>query len=252
MIIIALLIGMTAWQTVTAQSVTVTPATADICAGSGTNVTLLATPTGGMLPTYAWSPGGNTTQSINVSPAVTTVYTVTVTFFGGTTAVNTATVTVIPQPPQATITPVLPTTVCTGSTVQLNASAGDAWQWYLNGSPISGATTQTHIANVSGDYTVLVTVGTCNAPMSAITNVSIIPLPIANVTPNNPQNTCFGGSILLTADPVMGAAYQWQYSPDGYAPWSTIVGATNQTYNATISGWNRVQVTVGGCVNYSY
>ncbi len=52
-----------------------------ICAGSGIQATLTATPTvpGG---TYSWSPGGQTSQSITVNPATTTNYTVTYTANG--------------------------------------------------------------------------------------------------------------------------------------------------------------------------
>jgi len=246
---IVLLLGMTAWQLVNAQSVTITPATADICEGSGTNVSLTAVPDGGFPIGYSWNTGGNT-STITVSPSVTTTYTVTATLTTGT-ATATATVTVLPQPAQATITPVLPTTVCTGDSVRLDASAGNAWQWYLNGNPIIGANTQTHFAKTTGDYTVLVTVGTCNAPMSTATAATIITPPVANVTPSGLQSACYGNVVTLTADPVPGASYQWQYSPNGLAPWANEVGETNQTYDADRGGFFRVAVSLGGCTNYS-
>lgn len=251
---VVLLVSILAVQLVSAQTATIAtvPNPATICAGQGTNVSLTATDSGGIVIGYAWSNGG-VTQAINVSPLATTTYTVTITFMGGLTANASQAVTVNPAPAQATITPVGPTTVCTGNTVQLDASAGDSWAWFLNGSPISGATSQTYFASVSGDYTVLVTIGNCNAPMSAITTVSVIPLPTANVTPNSAQGTCFGTTILLTADPVTGASYQWWYSPTGLSgSWSVIVGETNQTYNAGTTGRNGVQVTIGGCTNRSF
>ena len=133
----------------------------------------------------------------------------------------------------------------------MDASAGDAWQWYLNGNPISGATGQTHFANATGNYTVLVTVGSCTAPMSAATTVTIVTPPVANVSPSVPLSACYGNVITLTADPVPGATYQWQYSPDGLAPWSDVDDETGQTYDADVSGWNRVRVTVGACESYS-
>jgi len=43
------------------------------------SVTLTAQPSGGYNPTYLWSPGGATTQSVTVSPTTTTTYTVQVT-----------------------------------------------------------------------------------------------------------------------------------------------------------------------------
>jgi len=252
--LIVLMISMISTQLVTAQSVTITsnPNPADICAGQGTIVSLTANPVGGPVIGYAWSNGGNT-QAINVSPLATTTYTVTVTFLGGVTANASQTVNVFPAPAQATITPVGPTTVCTGNTVQLDANLMATWQWYFNGNIIPGATSQTYFAAATGDYTVLGTNGNCNVPMSAITTINIIPLPTANVTPAGPLTACFGNSITLTADPVIGASYQWWYSPTGLSgSWSLIMGATGQTYDANTTGYNGVQVTVGGCTNRSF
>lgn len=250
---VVLLTSLFVAQLVTAQVTIVTnPSPAEICAGSGTFVSLTAPNDVGGAPalSYAWSTS-STNQSINVSPNITTTYTVTVTVLGGVTHTGTATVTVHPQPAQATITAGGPTTFCTGDSVPLNASAGNYWQWYLNGSPIWGANSQIYIATTSGNYTVLVTVGTCNAPMSSITTVTAVIPPVANVTPDGPLNVCYGNSITLTADAVPGAHYQWQYSPNGLAPWSNINGATNQSYDAEISGFYRVSVSVGACTNYS-
>lgn len=251
---VVLLASMLVAQLVNAQSVTITtnPSPAVICAGQGTVVSLTANGTGNVVIAYAWS-NNSTNQSINVSPAGTTTYTVTVTFMGGATASASATVTVLPAPAQATITPAGPTTICTGNTVQLNASAMDTYQWFHNGNIIPGATNQTYFASTSGDYTVIGTIGNCNVPMSAITTVNIIPLPTANITPTGPLTTCYGTTITLTADPVTGANYQWWYSPTGLSgSWSIIMGATNQTYNASTSGYYGVQVTVGACTNRSF
>ncbi len=66
----------------------VTPVDLSVNAGSDTTIylgygpqstTLTAVASGGNSPSYLWSPGGATTQSITVSPSTTTVYTVQVT-----------------------------------------------------------------------------------------------------------------------------------------------------------------------------
>jgi len=68
--------------------VNVTPVDLSVNAGSDTTIylgygpqstTLTAEASGGNSPSYLWSPGGATTQSITVSPSTTTVYTVQVT-----------------------------------------------------------------------------------------------------------------------------------------------------------------------------
>ncbi len=244
--VFALLIGMTAMQMVNGQTVTITTTPTTICAGATTN--LQANASGGTFPTYLWSTGA-ATQSINPSPAVTTTYTVTVTFMGGATATANSTITVIPTPAQATITAGGPTTFCNGDFVLLTASAGTAWQWYLNGNPISGATAQNYSASATGSYRVLTTVGSCTAPMSNATTVTTIPLPVAHVT-SSADSTCFGTTITMTADPVTGATYQWWYSYDlngTPGTWSIINGATGQTYDADNTGSYGVVVTVLTC-----
>ncbi len=248
--IVVLLAGLLTGQLVNAQSVTITPSSAEICAGSGTNITLQATPTGGIVIGYVWSTGA-TSSTIDVSPSVTMTYTVTVTFIGPVSVIESAIVTVIPQPAQGTITVGGPTTFCTGENVQLTASAGDDWQWYQNGNPILDANGQTYFANATGNYTVLVTVGSCNAPMSAATTITVVPPPPAIVTPTGPISECYGNMVTLTVEPVTGATYQWQYSIDGNPPWSDITDETNHIYDAGTSGFYRVGVSVGACVNYS-
>ena len=248
---VVMIITMDATQ-MHAQSVTISPSSATICAGSGTNVMLQATPAGGFPISYAWS-NGSAGSTITVSPSSTTTYTVTATLTTGTATANVI-VTVTPQPAQATITPIGPTTVCVGNTVSLQASAGSMYQWYFNGNPISSSNINPYQAGISGNYTVFVTVGSCNAPMSTSTTATILPLPTANVTPAGPVTQCYGNTVTLTADPVIGASYQWWYSLTGNisGTWSIISGATNQTYNAGTTGDVGVQVTIGGCTNRSF
>ena len=88
----------------------------EICAGA--MVTLNATTASAI--SYAWSSGQNT-ASITVSPAMTTTYTVTVTF-AGCTEIESVTITVNPIPVVSG-----PSTVCVGSTIQLLPSSGGTW-----------------------------------------------------------------------------------------------------------------------------
>jgi len=250
--LIALTITMISAQIANAQTASIAsnPNPANICFGQGTNVSLTATGVGAIVMGYAWSNGGNT-QAINVSPLVTTTYTVTITFMGGATANASQTVNVIPAPtPTITSVPVVPT-ICAGQTVQLNTSTADSYQWYLNGSTIPGATSQNYTASSAGTYKVYVVVGSCSG-FSANTVVIINPLPVANVTPNSSQQLCWGTSVTLTANPGVGYTYQWKFSPNGLAPWNNIVGETNQTYVANLSGYVGVEVTLNGCTKTSY
>src|SRR5204863_5215762 len=130
---------------------TATPST-PVCVG--TSVTLNGGATGGGPFTYAWAstPSGSyaATASINVIPAVTTTYTVTVTDACGNPATSSVTVTVNPLPSVS----VSPTTgsYCNpgGTAVTLNASGSAtsyAWSPAIGLSASTGATVSASPAN---------------------------------------------------------------------------------------------------------
>lgn len=114
---------------------------ATICRGA--SFTLQATGA----TTYTWSNSQNG-SSISVSPTVGTVYQVTGT--DQNLCVNTAgsTVTVNAPPPAPLIS-------INGQILQSTPAA--SYQWYINGSPLAGATSQTCSVTQNGSYTVEIT-----------------------------------------------------------------------------------------------
>src|SRR5213075_2629697 len=164
---------------------TVTVNSQTICAGQ--SATLTATPsTGG--GTYSWSPGGQTTSSITVSPASTTTYTVTYNL-GGCSNTGSGTVTVNAAP---TVT-VNSQTICTGQSATLTATpsaGGGTYSW----SP-GGATTQTITVSPASTttYTVTYTLGGCSNTGSGTVTVNAAP----TVSVNSPT-ICTGQSATLT------------------------------------------------------
>ena len=109
-------------------SIAQNPNPANICNGSSATLTASGTGT-----SYLWAPGGATTAAITVSPAVTTVYTVTSTLAGCTATANvTVTVNAKSADPTSVTASVNPT--CGGSTVlTLNGGGGggnEVIQWY--------------------------------------------------------------------------------------------------------------------------
>ncbi|MFY9309471.1 MAG: T9SS type A sorting domain-containing protein [Bacteroidia bacterium] len=127
----------------------------------GQNVALTAS-TGN---TYKWYPTNQASQTINSS--VTNTYSVTVTDALGC-AVTSQPVNIFVFP-----NPAVPTVTINGDTLVSSSVTGN--QWYLNGSPISGATGQTHVMQGNiGAYKVEVTdsIGLCTASSQNI-NVGI-------------------------------------------------------------------------------
>jgi hypothetical protein len=126
-------------------------------------------------------------------------------------------------------------TVCQGQTVTLNANQGDSYQWQKDGVEIAGATAQTYIATVTGNYTVTVTnAGGCSGTSSP-TAVTVNLNPTVDVTPSGVASLC-APSNTATLSASTSSIYQWK--KDGV----NIGGATQQNYTATTIGSYSVQV----------
>jgi hypothetical protein len=123
----------------------------------------------------------------------------------------------------------------------VTATGATSYQWYKNGSAVSGATTASYtisspVAADATTYTVDV-VNTCQTITSNTVSLTVDPLINAGVIGNN-QSICSvtapaplievsattGGSSAATA------TYIWQRSPDGISNWTTISGATAKSY----------------------
>ena len=133
--------------TSTATSATVNPAPKitisgimSVCSGSSTTLTA------GGSSSYSWSVGP-TTATYTVSPVSNTTYTVTGTLNGCTSSASQmVTVKALPQIP-----------VITEKASMLSSTAASSYQWYLDGSEISGASSQSYTPTVTGTYSVKIT-----------------------------------------------------------------------------------------------
>jgi gliding motility-associated-like protein len=183
-----------------APALTVTSAT--ICAGG--TATIKATPNigGG---TYSWSPGGATTDSITVSPAGTTTYTVIYTTSGCGSATATGTVNITAGP---TVT-VSDTSVCQGQAATLTATpsaSGGTYSW----SP-GGAGTQSITASpaTSSQYTVTYSLAGCS-PVTASGNINIFQSISVSLSPVNPGcPDSINGQVITTINPAGTYHYHW-------------------------------------------
>ena len=195
-----------------------TPVVADagpdvtICEG----VTTTLTASGGT--TYLWSTGA-TTASIDVSPASTTTYTVTVSD-GITSDNDDVIVTVDPLPTANAGSDV---TICEGDTTTLTATGGDTYLWS------TGATTASiDVSPLSTTtYTVTVTQNGCSSNDDVI--VTVNPLPAADAGAD--VSICIGGSTTLTASG--GGSYLWNTGATTAS--ITVSPSTTTSYNVTVT-----------------
>lgn len=137
----------------------------------------------------------------------------------GTCTVSSSVVAALSNAPTARITPLSSTIFAQGGAVTLHANsvAGASYQWFRNGTLLSGATGSSYIARESGNYTVRVGQSTCST-MSGIIAVSVTPrngrvalllddtTPALSVYPNPASDLLH--LVVQNADP--SAPPQWQ------------------------------------------
>jgi gliding motility-associated-like protein len=186
-----------------------------LCAGDSTIITA----SGGT--TYLWNTGA-TTSAVNVKPASTTSYTVTV-GNGACTHDTTITITVNPVP-NPTIS--LPQTICAGGNTVLTASGGTSYLW-SNGATTSSITVS---PAASSSYTVTVSNGTCSKDTT--TAVAVNPTPVISLS--GLTSICVG-NVTTIKDTSTGAfTYSWS---TGSTTNGITVSPTNDTsYTLQVTG----------------
>jgi hypothetical protein len=178
---------------------------ATICNGSNTEIafaltgsspwslTYTATSLTGSVSTTTINGITTTTYTLNVNPTETRTYSLTSLSDGNCIANSsdkTGSAVVVVQNP-ITIAPISDNYFCNGSSVILTATASGVvtnYQWYLNGSTISGANSNTYSTATAGTYSVTAS-NTCGSISSNAINVVEKARPTATVTVN--PNTKF-------------------------------------------------------------
>ncbi len=213
---------------------------------SGGNVIITADTGAGY--SYQWQVGGANiagATSINYTANSTGNYQVVVTnSFPCSSTSTTATVTALALP-DATISTSGSSTFCVGSSVLLNVPAisGNTYQWYLNGTSITGATNANYTTSTGGNFSTYITAasGCANATYPAF---PVAELNIPVIIPMTQTTFCWGGSAVLgvSVSVSTGVSYQW------LAGGSDIAGATNSIYNAYATGAYSCKVSLAsGC-----
>lgn len=186
-----------------------------ICPG-GTS--LLTAPAGAS--SYSWMPGGQSTQTISVSPGSTITYTCVVGGVCGYKQTLTKTIVVKPLPNVLINGGVAPST-CGTQTITLTGSGATTYTWS------TGANTST-ISVSPGSSTGYTLTGKANGcTNTATTMVTVNPIP--NITITGTTSICYGQSTVLTGNG--GTSYTW--SPGGATTSITVSPTSNANYNVT-------------------
>lgn len=174
-------------------------------------------------------------------------YAVSVTDANGCSATSTiATVVSSPVPDAVTLVASGSTSVCEGSSVDLQAgiAPGVSYVWYLDGAELSGVTSQTLSATAAGTYTVIaVSAEGCSSVSSSSIEIMVTALPDApQITLAESPVFCEGSSTTLVASASPGHTYVWSLNG------TPIVGATASQYTATTAGTYTLTVSnSSGC-----
>ena len=172
-------------------------ASASLCASGSAPATLGTGATAGTFTSTSGLSLNAQTGAINLAASTPGTYTVTNTVAatgacGAATATATVTINALPAAPTVSVQYNGPTTILTSSAAPTSGS----YQWFLNGQPISGATSQTYAVTGSaqfGSYTVVVTSAQgCASPASAPLTVTAAAKPLAAALELYPNPTSTG------------------------------------------------------------
>ncbi|MCK6640308.1 MAG: T9SS type A sorting domain-containing protein [Bacteroidia bacterium] len=209
------------------------------CFGGSNGAASVNAATGGSSPyTYNWTPGNPTGDgTTSVTGLTAGSWTCTVTDNNGCTA--TATFNITSPSAIALTATATPTVICAGQSTMIAASAtggSGSFSYVWTPGSLNGPS-HTVTPTTTTTYTVVTTdANTCTA--STVLTVSVNPLP--SVTLSGTNHFCPGGSTLLTG--TSGGTSQW------YLNGVAIVGATNNTYLATLAGvYNMRKTNTNGC-----
>ena len=181
---------------------------------------------------YVWSNGAST-SSITVSDSNT--YTLTVTSANGCQGSTSVNVDVNPLPTATVSSATSSFDFCDGGSLDLSAPSGAAgYQWYKDGSAITGGTSTTYSATASGSYAVEVTSADGCISLSTAQTVTKNTNPTATISSTSALSFCDGDSVTLSAP--AGMTYAWT------------TGATTQSITQSTSGQVGLTITdANGC-----
>jgi gliding motility-associated-like protein len=215
---------------------TVTATSALICDGEIATIVATGLPTGG---TYLWSPSGQITASINVSPSLTANYSVVYSRLGCESQAVNAVVTVNPVP----ILNLASEVICIGEEITMTTQttiAGGVYDWG-NGNANEN---QTFSPLSDTTLTLSYSVNGCTSPIETAT-ITVNPLPISTFS-GSPLTGCIPLEVTLLADDNSNTSYSWLASNGltGTGAQSSLSFTNEGFYNITLTaGLNGCSTT---------
>ncbi len=210
-----------------------------MCTGNST--TLIAHETTGTKGGYKWMPGGSTSQSITVSPSVTTTYTVCFSNPCGTIC-TTVTVNILPTPVPAFKADVMQG--CAPLCIQFRDLSSIAsgkisqWTWAFGNGDTADMETPIYCYPKSGDYTVTLTTTSdsgCSATLKVLDYIKVYTKPVANFVASPQPTTIMEPTIQFTdhSTDAYGIVYwNWNFGDNKDSLISTF-GNPSHTYSDT-------------------
>lgn len=131
-----------------------------------------------------------------------------------------------------------------GGPTTLTTTAGNSYQWFLNGEAINGATNQSLDTVLSGTYTVSIDLGSCNttASIDLVSQGFESSINVEEINTMEPGETLYVEVTTTAINPE----FQWYFNN------VLIPGAIDNTYDATEYGTYKVVIsqTTGCLVSY--
>jgi gliding motility-associated-like protein len=209
-----------------------------ICAGASSTLNASSTVTGA---TYLWLPGNLNGSTVSVSPAASTIYSVTGTA-SGCTGSNTVTVNVNPNPVISAIAS--PSSICASASSSLTASStvpGTTYSWLpgsLSGSPVTVSPATTTVYTITG-----IAAGcTGNSTVTLTVNNNLTLTAAAS-----PSSICMGGTSILScsgADNYLWTPGSLTGNAINVNPNATAIYTINGTSVTGCTGTTTVTITV--------
>lgn len=187
--------------------------------------------------TYTWNPGNLSGSSVTVSPASTTVYTVT---GSNGNCTNTKTVGLVVNTIPTVAASSNPTLICSGNSATLTASGATSYTW--NPGALTGANVVVSPSS-NTNYTVIGSNGTCTS--SAIVSLSVNASPTLIAT-SNPTSICAGSGGTSTLTGSGALTYTWN---PGNLSGATVTVAPVSSTTYTLGGTNAVGCSSTRTVN---